>query len=65
MYLNSSYDFKTLKAFYVACLNEIEIGLKTWDADFQKIESAILSKHVPTQKFLKKSGYKNKEDSEN
>ena len=28
------YDFKTLKAFYVACLNEIEIGLKKWDDDF-------------------------------
>ena len=67
MYLNTSYDFKTLKAFYAACLNEIEIGLKKWDDDFQQIESAVLSKHVPKQKsqFVKKSGFKGKEDSEN
>ena len=24
MYLNTSYDFKTLKSYYAACLNEIE-----------------------------------------
>lgn len=66
MYLNSSYDFKTLKAFYAACLNEIEIGLKNWDDDFQQIETAILSKHIPKQKFQKKFGIKekSKEDSE-
>ena len=65
MYLNSSYDFKTLKAFYAACLNEIEIGLKKWDDDFQQIETAILSKHIPKQKFQKKFGNKDKsrEDS--
>lgn len=65
MYLNTSYDFKTLKSFYAACLNEIEIGLKTWNDDFQSIESAILSKHVPKQKSQgKKSGFRNKDDSE-
>ena len=33
MYLNTSYDFKTLKSYYAACLNEIEIGHKTWKND--------------------------------
>ena len=28
-YLSTSYDFKTLKSYYAACLNEIAIGLKT------------------------------------
>lgn len=63
MYLSTSYDFKTLKSYYAACLNEIEIGLKTWKDDFQQIESAILSKHIP--RSFKKSQFKNKEDTEN
>ena len=29
MYLNTSYDFRTLKSYYAAWLNEIELGLKT------------------------------------
>ena len=66
MYLNTSYDFKTLKSYYAACLNEIEIGHKTWKVDFQHIESAILSKHVPKQSlFPKKQQFKTKEDSGN
>ena len=64
MYLNTSYDFKTLKSYYAACLNEIEIGHKTWKDDFQQIESAILSKHVPKQtQFSKNQQSKSKEDS--
>lgn len=67
MYLSTSYDFKTLKSYYAACLNEIELGLKTWKDDFQQIESAILSKHIPKQgnQFSKKYSIKSKEDSEN
>ena len=26
MYLNTSYDFRTLKSYYDACLNEIELA---------------------------------------
>ena len=64
MYLNTSYDFKTLKSYYAACLNEIEMGHKTWRDDFQHIESAILSKHVPKQsQFSKKQQPKSKEDA--
>ena len=55
MYLSTSYDFKTLKSYYAACLNEIDISLKTWKDDFQQIESAILAKQVPKQsQFSKK-----------
>ena len=66
MYLSTSYDFKTLKSYYAACLNEIEIGLKTWKDDFQQIESAILSKHIPKQssQSSKKFPNKGKDDSE-
>ena len=66
MYLNTSYDFRTLKSYYAACLNEIELGLKTWKEDFQQIEAAILSKHVPkcTLHFSKKFPTKSKDDSE-
>ena len=46
IFLNSSYDFRTLKSYYATCLNEIELGLKIWKDDFQQIEAAILSKHV-------------------
>ena len=66
MYLSTSYEFKTLKSYYAACLNEIEIGLKTWKDDFQQIESAILSKHVPkpSSQYSKKFPTKTKEDSD-
>lgn len=47
MYLSTSYDFNTLKSYYAAVLREIELGKKSWSDDFQYIEAAILSKHVP------------------
>lgn len=50
MYLSTSYDFNTLKSYYAAVLREIELGKKSWSDDFQYIEAAILSKHVPKNK---------------
>ena len=48
VYLNLSYDFKTLKTFLSECLNEIEIVLKSWQDDFQQIKSTIVVKHTKT-----------------
>ena len=67
MYLSTSYEFKTLKSYYAACLNEIELGHKSWKDDFQQIESAILSKHLPkpqSSQFSKKFPTKGKDESD-
>ena len=72
MYLSTSYDFNTLKAYYAAVLREIKLGKKSWNDDFQYIETAIWSKHIPQNKdfpklkkaFPKKKSRDNMENKE-
>jgi hypothetical protein len=45
MYLNSSYDYATIKAVYAAILREIELCHGNWSDDFQYVESAVLARH--------------------
>jgi len=45
MYLNSTYEFATIKTLYAAILRDIEIGLKQWSDDFSSVENAILPKN--------------------
>ena len=54
MYLSTSYDFNILKSYYAAVLREIELGKKSWNDDYQYIETAILSMHVPRNKNFPK-----------
>ena len=58
MYFYATYEFKGLKAFYAACLREIELGKKSWADDSQLIESAILSKYIPRVSALRILAYK-------
>ena len=53
VYYCSTYDFKGLREFYAAWLREIEQGHKSWlDSTFE-LESAILNKHIRSQKTSK------------
>lgn len=62
MYLSSSYELSTIKAYYAAVLREVELGHKTWKDDFQYVESAILNKHVPkSRSSYQNSSYKKTE----
>ena len=62
IYYSNTYEFKGLKAFYVAWLREIELKKKSWSDDPQQIETAILSKYL-----LKNKGFSSiyKKDSSN
>lgn len=64
VYYSSTYDFKGLKSFYAAWLREIELGKKSWSEDSQQIESAILTKHIRSQKtqFSNKRDFYDKKD---
>ena len=73
IYYSSTYDFKGLKAFYAAWLREIELGKKSFAEDSGQLETAILSKHLQSQKpqqfagsnpGSKKEGSKTANDSE-
>ena len=68
VYYSSTYDFKGLKAFYAAWLREIELGKRSWSDDPQQIETAILTKHIRSQKnsqpVSKKDSSKSSSDKE-
>ena len=50
IYYSNTYEFKGLKNFYAAWLREIELGKSSWSDEPHHLESAILTKHLRSQK---------------
>ena len=50
IYYSKTYEFKGLKNFYAAWLREIELGKSSGSDEPHHIESAILTKHLRSQK---------------
>ncbi|KAL4227290.1 hypothetical protein ACF0H5_012736 [Mactra antiquata] len=47
MYLNSTYEFASIRTLYAAIVREIELGNKKWSDDMQFVENAVLARCKP------------------